>query len=319
MTGVDRLENVRRTRIRSFRDGLTPSEVWHGIAEEICEYTRAAEGRIDKDGALVISFPGPLHEDGRIVNAPTVSGPGDTVPDLRSDLSRRTGRAVHILNDISAATLYLARESPWDRFIAVTVSSGIGSKVCVRLSRKLALFDKGPYAGEIGHLMADPSQGAAMCDCGGRGHVGAISSGRGIECLARRRAIRNTAAFSASLCHREFGATAETLTNEKHLVPGIRAEDEWALAVLEEGTLPLAIALNTVMLALGLQGVFVLGGFAFSIGEGYLKVLRELILARCDYSAFPFSADMIQFGQMCEDACLRGAAEYALMVDSTSV
>jgi len=198
--------------------------------------------------------------------------------------------------------------------MAVTVSSGIGSKVCIRLSGKAALFDKGPYAGEIGHLMVDPSTDAPICDCGGRGHIGAISSGRGIESLARRRSIENPLAFSRSLCSRQFGASPGTLNNEVHLVPALRAGDEWTLEVLREGTLPLAIALNTLILGLGLQGVFVLGGFAFSIGETYLRSLSDLMNARCDYSAFRFSSDMIRFGGMCEDACLRGAAEYAFMI-----
>jgi hypothetical protein len=72
------------------------------------------------------------------------------------------------------------------------------------------------------------------------------------------------------------------------------------------------MALNTVFLSLGLQGVFVIGGFAFSIGEIYLELLRKMILTRCDYFALRFSSDMVRFGDMCDEACLRGAAEYAL-------
>ena len=254
-TGNDHVECMRRERIRSFRDGLTPSEIWHEIVEKICAYTSSHEGRVDRDAALVISFPGPLHEDGRIVNAPTVSGPGDKVPDLKADLSRRTGRAVHILNDISAAALYLARESQWDRFIVVTVSSGIGSKVCFRLSGNVTLFDKGPYAGEIGHLMVDPSTDAPLCDCGGKGHIGGISSGRGIEDLARRRAIASPSTFCRSLCHREFGASPKTLNNGSIWFPAVRA-GQWARSP-PRGYVP-GDALNTVIPA-GIAKVFVLG------------------------------------------------------------
>jgi hypothetical protein len=73
------------------------------------------------------------------------------------------------------------------------------------------------------------------------------------------------------------------------------------------------VVLNTVVLALGLQGILVIGGFAFAIGELYLDLLRQIIQGRCDYSALCFSSDMIRFGNMCEEACLRGAAEYAIM------
>jgi hypothetical protein len=80
---------------------------------------------------------------------------------------------------------------------------------------------------------------------------------------------------------------------------------------LREGTRPLAFVLNAAILSLGLEGVFVIGGFAISIGERYLDLLRELIRSRNDYLPFCFRSEMVQFGDMCDDACLRGAAEFA--------
>jgi C7-cyclitol 7-kinase len=314
LTGEDEVGNVTRERIRSIRDGLSPAEIWSEVVGKITAFVTDYDRPVERSAPLVISFPGPLHDDGRIVNAPTVSGRDTKIPDIRAELSRRTGHAVHLLNDVSAAALYLARDSKWDRFMVVTVSSGIGSKVCIRGFSKFMVFDKGPYAGEIGHLTVDESKDAPGCDCGGRGHLGAISSGRGIERLARQRAAAESQAFSRSLCHAKFGATAETLNNEEHLVPAVRGRDKWSLRVVQEGTRPLASVLNTVLLAVGLQGILVIGGFAFAMGEVYLDLLREMIRTRCDYSAFRYSPDLVQFGKMCEEACLRGAAEYALMV-----
>jgi C7-cyclitol 7-kinase len=313
LTGNGGIGNITRERIRSFRDGLSPADLWSDLLGKIAAYTTASEALVERSAPLVISFPGPLHEDGRIVNAPTLSGQDDKIPDLCAELSRRTGRGVHILNDISAAALYLARDSEWDRFIVMTVSSGIGSKVCFRNASGFTLFDKGPYAGEIGHLTVDESKDAPRCDCGGKGHLGAISSGRGVERLARQQAAADPQAFLRSLCHSRFGATAETLNNEEHLVRAVCAGDAWSLRLLQDGTRPLAVVLNTVVLALGLQGILVIGGFAFALGEIYLDTLRQMIRTRCDYTALRFSPDMVRFGNMCEEACLRGAAEYALM------
>lgn len=309
-----KLTNFRLERIRSVRDGLSPSEVWSELLLRISGYARTFDRAVARSAPLVISFPGPLYEDGRIVNAPTVSGLDDQIPDLRKNLSMATGREVHILNDVTAAALYLARDCHWKRFMVVTVSSGIGTKVCVREPDKLLLFDKGPYAGELGHVPVDESSDAPTCDCGGKGHLGAISSGRGIEQLARRRALVDSHAFSQSRCHTQFGATASTLNNELHLVPAIHSSDEWSLRVLWKGTEPLAMVLHTVMLGLGLEGVFIIGGFAFSLGQRYIDLVREMIRNRCDYSAFRFTPDMICFGNFCEKACLLGAAEYALKV-----
>jgi predicted NBD/HSP70 family sugar kinase len=307
------LTNFTQERIRSFREGVSASAIWNELLDRIVSYVANSANLVEDGAPLAISFPGPLQENGRIVNAPTVTGSDEQVPDIRAELSQRTGRNVYLLNDVSAAALYLALQSPWDRFMVITISSGIGSKICHRSSGKLTLFDRGPYAGEIGHLSVDDSETAPVCDCGGKGHLGAIASGRGIERLARRQALADSFAFSLSLCHIEFDATAETLSNEEHLVPSIRRRDPWALNVLEQACGPLSRVINALVLALGLQGIFVIGGFASSIGPIYAEVIYGLLRLRNDYSPLVFSPDMIKLGDLGEHACLRGAAEYALM------
>lgn len=314
LTRERKLDNLIQERVRSFHDGLSFSAIWSELLDKVVSYVESSQQLVEPNAPLAFSFPGPLREDGSIVNAPTVSGLDEHIPDIRAELARRTGRGVYLLNDVSAASLYLARESPWDRFMVITISSGIGSKVCFRTSGNLSLFDKGPYAGEIGHLTVDESETAPTCDCGGKGHLGAIASGRGVELLARKRAIANSSLFSRSLCHRKFGATAETLSNERHIVPSIRERDAWSLNVLEQACRPLAKVLNTVILAVGLQGIFVIGGFASSVGLIYVEVLTHLLQTRNDYSPLVFTPRMVKLGELDEQACLHGAAEYALML-----
>ena len=96
-------------------------------------------------------------------------------------------------------------------------------------------------------------------------------------------------------------------------MPSIRKRDVWALSVLEEACRPLSQVLNAVVLALGLQGIFIIGGFAFSIGPIYPELLYRLLRVRNDYSPLVFSPDMVKLGELGEHACLRGAAEHALM------
>lgn len=116
---------------------------------------------------------------------------------MAGELERVTRRPVVMLNDLSAAAWHLAESTPLNRFLVVTVSSGIGSKIFGRC-HPLGVIDDLPYAGEIGHVVVDESSDTLVCDCGGRGHLGAIASGRGIERSARRQAALFPAAFERS-------------------------------------------------------------------------------------------------------------------------
>lgn len=306
------LVNFTRKRIRSFQDGSSSAAIWEEILSTITDYATSSSKVVEAAAPLAVSFPGPVREDGRIVNAPTVAGVDERVPDVPGELSRRTGRHVYLLNDISAAALYLAGQCPWDRFMVVTVSSGIGSKICYRNSGELHVLDGGPYSGEIGHFTVDDSVNAPICDCGRKGHLGAIASGRGIERLARQRAASDRSRFPQSFCCTRFGASTDNITNEQHFVPAVCAGDSWALDVLREASQPLCQVLATIIFAAGLQGILFIGGFALSIGSTYLDLLHRLIQQYCDYSALAFSRNMLRFGNKSEEACLRGAAEYAL-------
>jgi predicted NBD/HSP70 family sugar kinase len=198
------------------------------------------------------------------------------------------------------------------RFMVVTVSSGIGSKIFDRCHPK-GVLDDVVYAGEIGHLVVDESPSAPECDCGGKGHLGAIASGRGIERRARRLA-QSTPSFVQSACAAQFGATPETLNNEEHLVPAARLGDCWALGVVRQCTEPLARVLLAAVFAAGLERVVVIGGLALSLGEVYRDLLQEAVGKRCDYRMMSGRlGEMIVMGD--KDACLLGAAAYARQLE----
>jgi predicted NBD/HSP70 family sugar kinase len=237
-----------------------------------------------------------------------VAGASSPLPELQSIVAERTGREVYVLNDISAAAWHVSRCVDARRFAVVTVSSGIGSKIFDR-DHFRGVIDEVAYAGEIGHAKVDESSGAPLCDCGGRGHLGAISSGRGILRFARQTA-RSDPSFRTSLCVGKFQATADSLTNEEHLVPAAKAGDDWALRVVRECTAPLARLLMHCVMAAGLERVVIIGGFALSLGEPYRVILQDEMIKRCDYRVLAGRLkDFITMGD--DDACLLGAAAFA--------
>jgi glucokinase len=306
--GTFRLVAGYRARIRRSADGLTTDEVWREIASSIARFVTGLDGRVGPGAPIVVSFPGPLGPDARILDAPTITPGASCFPDFSEMLARQTGRRVSMLNDLSAAAWHFGETTGVERFLVVTISSGVGSKMFDRNSRKQVL-DDGPYAGEIGHLVVDESGSAPPCECGGRGHLAAIASGRGIESYARRTARADPERFRVSACSR-MGGTPDSLTNEAHLVPAARAGDAWALDAVRRCTRPLARMLLPVIVAATLDRVILIGGFALSLGEVYRRLLVEALDSWCDYRLLAGRLDgLVALGD--EDACLLGAAAYA--------
>jgi predicted NBD/HSP70 family sugar kinase len=182
-----------------------------------------------------------LPADGRVVR---LSGAWE----LARNVTERPGASVSMSSDavrlISAAAWHVSQTVAARRFMVVTVSSGIGSKIFDRCYPN-GVLDDVVYAGEIGHLVVDQTPGAPQCDCGGSGHLGAIASGSGIERQARRLA-HSDPSFLQSACALRFGATPGNLNNEEHLVPAARLRDAWALGVVRQCTEPLAQVLSVL-------------------------------------------------------------------------
>ncbi len=308
------LFDVQKSTLTSFANRNSSEQIWKEITGIIARYELAHKKTLSKEAPAVISFPGPVAYPSHVLSAPTIVGKDAEIPDLQKEIAQLTGRRVYIINDISAATWHISRTIKSDRFLVVTVSSGIGSKLFDRRN-PLPVFDTVPVAGEIGHMKVDVSDNAPPCDCGGRGHLGAISSGRGIERFARLRADIEKIRFERSLCVTRYKATAETLTNEDHIVPAALLGDEWILEVIRQCTGPLARVLLTITAACGLDKVVVIGGFALSLGHLYLDILHAEMAGSCDFKILSdMLPDLLLMGSADEEACLRGAAVYAVTI-----
>ncbi len=310
-----RLYRVEKHKIESFLHNANTTRIWATLIERIATF--ASQSARDLPAApIILSFPGPVGRGGRILDAPTVAGSDRSIPPLGSILTQRTARKVHLLNDVAAAAWYISTKTPMNRFMVVTVSSGIGAKIVDR-THPHQVIDTPPYAGEIGHIVVDHARSAPRCDCGALGHLGAISSGRGIERAARRLA-RSDPRFLKSAAATKFGAMADTLTLEEHLVPAAKLGDRWACAVIRAQTQPLARVLSSSVLAAGLEGVVVIGGLVNALGAVYLDLLREEMAGACDYSLLRGRLKNTVFVADVEEPCLYGCATYSRLLPTCS-
>lgn len=301
-----------KQRLKSHIDGSTSAAIWRNLVEDVVGFIRHSAYDTPVSVPIVMSFPGPVTSDGCVLSAPSLTGSVGCPYELGAELNRLTGRPVRLLNDLSAAAWHVSKQTNAMRFMVVTVSSGIGSKIIDR-ARTHAVLDDVPHSGEIGHLVVDDSADAPVCDCGAPGHLGAIASGRGIERAARRSAARDPVAFSRSLCARDLGVSAECLTNEDHLIPAAMQGDAWSLDVVRSCTLPLARALCSVFMGAGLDEIAVIGGFAQALGERYACILGEEFARIATYGLLgDEQANRIWLAEAGEETCLLGAAEYAV-------
>lgn len=224
--------------------------VMRGLASELL-----GNGTIE---AVNVAFAGPVDPAGCVLAAPTIWGSRQSAP-LRLDRELHAlwpQARVSLFNDVTAAG-YRYRRGRDDDFCIVTVSSGIGNKVFVQGK---PLLGKNGAGGELGHWRVDESPVAPICECGGRGHLGAVASGRAV--LETARVIKG-----AKLTSRE-------------LVAAFLREEPWAVRTIQHGAAPLGSALAAVHLALGIERFVLVGGFALALGERYRAQVAQAAQAR---------------------------------------
>jgi len=304
------LSDFEKDRIPSVPLGATVAEVTAALVDTIADYTARVSFDVDSVSPIAISVPGPVDRDGVVYTAAPLFA--DRCPSLPlADLVRsRTGRMCVVVNDVSAATWYLSNRIEVDRFLVITVSSGIGSKIFDR-ARRFSVLDDRDYAGEIGHVTVDSSGDAPVCDCGGRGHLSAFASGRAIQRWARVLACGNSEGFSSSFANELCRGRPEDLTNEEHIVPAVLAGDQWAVDLVRRCTYPLAHMMRTIAVANAVERIAVIGGFASSLGRRYLDILQESLDENRDFAILdPHLGSLLWMETEASEECLLGAATY---------
>lgn len=222
---------------------------------------------------VAVSFAGPLDAQRRVMAAPTIWGQRPEAPvDLLAELRDLWPRANIVLeNDVSAAGYRFLRSAAEDLCV-VTVSSGIGNKVFIRGRPMVGGAGRG---GEIGHVRVEDSPTAARCNCGGHGHLGAVSSGRGTLDFAIRHATACPGDFAKSRLATLVNRDASAITNPG-IVTAFHENDPWTIDVIRQTARPLARVLATIHLAVGIERFILIGGFAMALGDGYRRLLAEL-------------------------------------------
>jgi glucokinase len=217
---------------------------------------------------ISVAFPGPINSKGEVLNAATLwGGYHGQYPLKQRLLSALPNKKIEIINDITAAAWRYIDEVEGN-FGVITVSSGIGNKIMVN---KNVLIDNDGVGGEIGHYYVGGKYKDLLCDCGEYGHLGAISSGRGVISLANYLKKYEKRKFEASTLLRK-----ETITTYD-IVESVKHQDPYGLFVLRESIKPLAKAISFLYYSIGVAQYKIIGGFAHAIGRDYIVIINEEI------------------------------------------
>jgi glucokinase len=235
------------------RGGPTGDTDGYGpVVEALASVTEQLTATIDAPVASVgVGAPGLVDNTGVLRYAPNL--PGGTGLDIAGRLSDRLGGLRTVVdNDATCATVaewaFGAAVGVTDA-VMVTLGTGIGGGV---IAGGHVVRGASGFAGEIGHMVVDPT--GPLCPCGKRGCWERFASGSGLGRLAREAAQAGKLDEVVHLA----GGDAESVRGE-HVTMAAKAGDVGALAVLAELGWWLALGLSNLALALD-PAVMVYGG-----------------------------------------------------------
>jgi glucokinase len=228
------------------------------VAERLLQALGPGAGAVPAAG---VGVPGLVDDAGRLRFSPNL--PGGEGLDVRGRLSERLGGfPVVVDNDATCAVIgewrHGAAVGATDA-VVVTLGTGIGGGLVV--NNHVARGALG-YAGEIGHMVVDPS--GPPCPCGKRGCWERFASGSGLGRLAREAA--------------HAGRLDEVLRLAGGDPEAVRAEDVTAAAAAGDASAQVVLEELGWWLALGLANLAnILDPSVFVLGGGLVDALDLVI------------------------------------------
>ncbi|MEE8424447.1 MAG: ROK family protein [Elusimicrobiota bacterium] len=274
------------------RSGLKGVRLQRQLVDAVADCAR----RLQKSAPLIrwvgVSICGPTRANGVVLSAPPLWGDTVRAFPLRAALKRRLRRPVAVFNDLTcaaSAVAAMARYRKHRRVLVITVSTGVGSKMADTRTGEILRNPDG-LSGELGHARIDFTREALRCDCGGKGHVSAYSSGRGVVRVAKLLAPKRR-----PLSAEEIARLA-------------RQGGRFALHALDVSMTPLARALCVLAGSIAMDRIVLIGGFALGVGELYR---RRLAIKMTAAGMFGWSGkqvlSLVELGPDDDSLSLRGA------------
>jgi glucokinase len=246
-------------------DGAAGAQVAQAVAEVVAQL-HASVAAADGEAPVGIGVPGMLDRHGHLPFSPNLpQGRGVHWNEL---LGAHLGdRRLLVENDANFAALAEHRMGAargYDHVLAVTLGTGIGGGLVI--DGRVQVGAHG-FAGEIGHMVVDPS--GPPCPCGRRGCWERYASGGGLGLLAREAALAGELPDVVA----RAGGDAESVRGED-ITAAARDGDTGARHVLEQVGWWVGFGLANLTCVLDPQCI-VLGGGLVAAGDLLLDSARR--------------------------------------------
>jgi glucokinase len=234
---------------------------------------------------------------GKLIISPNAPGFRNLV--LTQPVSKALGIPCLLENDASAAGLGEHRFGAGRGFrhlVHVTVGTGIGGGLV--LDGHLYRGARG-LAGEIGHMILDPS--GPSCNCGSRGCLEAMASGTAFAERARRLIASGRSPALAEIVGSED-------PSGEHLFQAATEGDTVSEAEIRNAGHMLGLGIGSLINVLNPEIITISGGLLV-LGDMYFGPMRQAISS---LAYGPAAGVEIRFSELGQDAGLLGAAAVAL-------
>jgi len=254
---------VTDERDRILYEHVVPTDP-SGLVGQIAGLVGAARRELGQDvAALGVAVPGHVDpDDGSVSMAVNL---GITYLPLGPQLERELGVPTFVEHDARAAALWLSERAPdgSDQAVMSVAFLAIGTGISAGVVLDgVVLRGDNSFAGEVGHVVADPD--GVVCACGLRGCLETIAAGPAIARQADEAmaAGRSTILLPPSSAGDVFRASA--------------AGDALAMEIIDRVADHLARAIRSLALNLGVTRIVIGGGVA-AAGPALLEPVRSRI------------------------------------------
>lgn len=235
-----------------------------------------------------VGAPGLVDSSGSLRFAPNL--PGVVELALRDLLigSSISGTRVHLENDATCAAwaeTVMGAAAGSSHVLLATIGTGIGGGL---IADGRLLRGSNGFAGEIGHMIVDPS--GPRCPCGHRGCWEGYASGPGLGRMAREAARSGRVARVVALA----GGDPETVRSE-HVTIAAAEGDVQAREVMDGFARWVALGLANLANVMDPE-LIVLGGGMVETGEVLLEPVREAFAQMLEGAAHRPSVPIVAAG-----------------------